>query len=131
MRTCDATTSIAILVESGLSLALRCNRCQHRSLIVSQSLASFAGRFQRVCCLPLLCACGSRNVVLHLLEAHAEANVLATSSEPGATTLASNTARRMVAERPGPRWLLKTARLHTSSWQSSAGKPYARPRSTL
>jgi hypothetical protein len=81
MRDPAITDSILSVIESGLPLAVRCGYCPRRVLIRRERLANFAGNY-RVCALPLVCSCGSKDVAAFILETPDEAE---TFIEPNST----------------------------------------------
>ena len=83
MREPAVTDSILSVIESGLPLAVRCGYCPRRVLIRRERLAHFAGNY-RVCALPLVCSCGSRDVAVFILETPDEAETfIEPDSAPG------------------------------------------------
>lgn len=85
MRDPAVTDNILGVIESGLPLAVQCGYCARRVLIRRERLASFAGNY-RVCSLPLLCSCGSKDVAVFILETPDEAeSFLEPESAPGTT----------------------------------------------
>ena len=67
MREPSITDTVLSVLDSGLPLAVQCGYCPRRVLIRRERLATFAGNY-RICELPLVCSCGSKDVKTHVLE---------------------------------------------------------------
>ena len=85
MRKPLSRDSILSVIESGLPLAVQCGYCPRRVLIRRERLVYMEASY-RISALPLVCACGSRDVAAFILETPDEAETfIEPNASPGIT----------------------------------------------
>ena len=85
MRDPTGRDTVLSVMDSGLPLAVRCGYCPHRILIRRERLAGFVGN-AKIERLPLVCSCGSKDVVVAILETPDEAEAFIEPNSTRGTT---------------------------------------------